>query len=105
MVGFPTVRQYRRPRRADGPPAERPRRTTMTTKQIDALLARHAKLREAHSKAFAAVETSDAPTDSTEAKRLAKRRDAAYARLAPVAAKLREQGYTLTHDDSTPVPR
>jgi hypothetical protein len=76
----------------------------MTTKQTDALLARHAKLREAHSAAFAAVETSDAPADSATAKRLAKRRDAAFAKLAPVAAKLREQGYTLAHDDSAPVP-
>src|SRR4051812_36538035 len=76
----------------------------MTTKQTDALLARHAKLREAHSAAFAAVETSDAPADSAEGKRLAKRRDAAFAKLAPVAAKLREQGYALTHDDSAPVP-
>src|SRR4051794_16659724 len=76
----------------------------MTTKQIDALLARHAKLREAHSEAFAAVETSDARADSATAKRLAKRRDAAFAKLAPVAAKLREAGYTLRHDDSAPVP-
>src|SRR4051794_40050199 len=105
MVGLSDNRHYLRGRwgaRMTAP--NRPRRTKMTTKQIDALLARHAKLRAAHSEAFAAVETSDAPTDSIEAKRLAKRRDAAYAKLAPVAAKLREQGYALAHDDSTPVP-
>ena len=70
-----------------------------TTKTAQTLLDRHAKLREAHAAAFAAVETADAPDANLTAKR-----DAAFAKLAPVAAKLRERGYTLEHDDSAPVP-
>ena len=63
------------------------------------MLDRHAKLRAAHADAFAAVETADAHDPKLTAKR-----DAAFAKLAPVAAKLRERGYTLEHDDSAPVP-
>ena len=72
------------------------------TKAAQQLLDRHAKLRAAHSEAYAAVESSDVPQDSAEAKRLTKRRDTAFAKLAPVAAKLREAGYELDHDDSEP---
>ena len=69
-----------------------------TTKTVQTLLDRHAKLRAAHADAFAAVETADAHDPKLTAKR-----DAAFAKLAPVAAKLRERGYTLEHDDSAPV--
>jgi hypothetical protein len=68
------------------------------TKTVQKLLDRHAKLREQHPDAFAAVETSDAPDAKLTAKR-----DKLSDQLAGVAAKLRERGYTLTHDDSAPV--
>jgi hypothetical protein len=86
----------------------------MTAKQITALLARHAKLREAHAGAFADVETTDGAFNWSEeerraiptklGERLERKRDAAFAKLAPVAAKLRDAGYTLANDDSIPVP-
>ena len=72
------------------------------TKAEQTLLDRHAKLREAHATAFAAFESSDAPLDSPAAKKLATKRDTAFAKLAPVAAKLRAAGYELRNDDSAP---
>jgi hypothetical protein len=77
-------------------------------KTVQKLLDRHAKLREEHSDAYAAVETTDGVMDGGKltplGERLSARRDVAFAKLAPVAAKLRERGYTLDHDDSVPVP-
>ena len=85
---LPTRREARRVAHQNRPPS----------RTVQNLLDRHAKLREAHVAAFAAVETADAPDSKLTAKR-----DAAFAKLAPVAAKLRERGYTLEHDDSAPV--
>jgi hypothetical protein len=102
---------------APAKPATKAKRTTSkrtTTKAVENLLARHATLREAHADAFAACETTDGAytwdeetsraIPTTLGKRLEKRRDAAFAKLAPVAEKLRSAGYALRNDDSVPVP-
>jgi hypothetical protein len=69
-----------------------------TQRELD----QHSRLREQFADAFAAVETSDHPADSDEARKLAAKRDEIAARLKTVADKLRARGYTLTNDDSMP---